>query len=311
MCLEGSDGFVTSTAAPIATGWSDPVAGWELHPLKTNTFARCTFAMSLFSLLFSPFSRQYYSPHRPIRPISYTGFSMRENRLGHLTLAQGLRGAAREVGKGGGNMSMLNLAAFGVTEMCREPFHFLVVPGFVKAAARVAINADFPRVDRPGSFPLDGQRYGPAFAALIDELRGDAVREAFEEKFGIDLKGRPTMLTVRGRCSERDGQIHTDSSSKLITVLIYMNPNWEEPGGRLRLLRSHTNLDDFIIEVPPDEGTLVTFRRSHNSWHGHKPFIGPRRVIQMNWVTSERILRYETKRHRISAALKKIWLRAS
>ena len=35
--LEGSDGFVTSTAAPIATGWSDPVAGWELHPLKTNT----------------------------------------------------------------------------------------------------------------------------------------------------------------------------------------------------------------------------------------------------------------------------------
>ena len=35
--LEGSDGFVTSTAAPIATGWSDPVAGWDLHPLKTNT----------------------------------------------------------------------------------------------------------------------------------------------------------------------------------------------------------------------------------------------------------------------------------
>ena len=36
ICLKGSDGFVTSTAAPIATGWSDPVAGWELHPLKTN-----------------------------------------------------------------------------------------------------------------------------------------------------------------------------------------------------------------------------------------------------------------------------------
>ena len=36
VCLEGSDGFVTSTAAPIATGWSDPVAGWELHPLKSQ-----------------------------------------------------------------------------------------------------------------------------------------------------------------------------------------------------------------------------------------------------------------------------------
>jgi len=37
VCLEGSDGFVSSTAAPIATGWSDPDAGWELHPLKINT----------------------------------------------------------------------------------------------------------------------------------------------------------------------------------------------------------------------------------------------------------------------------------
>jgi hypothetical protein len=40
--VEGSDGFVTSAAAPTATGWSDPVAGWESHPLKTYTFARRT-----------------------------------------------------------------------------------------------------------------------------------------------------------------------------------------------------------------------------------------------------------------------------
>ena len=46
MCLEGSDGFVTSTAAPIATGRSNPVAGWELHPLKTNTFARRTLGLT-------------------------------------------------------------------------------------------------------------------------------------------------------------------------------------------------------------------------------------------------------------------------
>jgi hypothetical protein len=47
VCLEGSDGFVTSTAAPIATGWSDPVAGWELHPLKINTLPRRTSVTSL------------------------------------------------------------------------------------------------------------------------------------------------------------------------------------------------------------------------------------------------------------------------
>ena len=33
--IGGFDDFVTSIAAPTATGWSEPVAGWELHPLKT------------------------------------------------------------------------------------------------------------------------------------------------------------------------------------------------------------------------------------------------------------------------------------
>jgi hypothetical protein len=45
--VEGFDGFVTSTAAPTATGWSEPVAGWELHPLKTYTFARRTVSRFL------------------------------------------------------------------------------------------------------------------------------------------------------------------------------------------------------------------------------------------------------------------------
>jgi hypothetical protein len=39
---EGSDGFVTSTAAPVATGWNDPVAGWDLHPRDLPDFSRRT-----------------------------------------------------------------------------------------------------------------------------------------------------------------------------------------------------------------------------------------------------------------------------
>jgi hypothetical protein len=42
LCIEGFDGFVASTAAPIATGWSEPVAGRELHPLKIRAFSRRT-----------------------------------------------------------------------------------------------------------------------------------------------------------------------------------------------------------------------------------------------------------------------------
>ena len=35
---EGSDSFVASAAASIATGWSEPVPGRDLHPLKSSAF---------------------------------------------------------------------------------------------------------------------------------------------------------------------------------------------------------------------------------------------------------------------------------
>jgi SM-20-related protein len=120
------------------------------------------------------------------------------------------------------------------------------------------------------------------------------------------LSRSPTTITARGRCGPKDGRIHTDSTSKILTILIYMNSSWEEPGGRLRLLRSPDNIEDVIAEVPPEEGTLIIFRRSNNSYHGHKPFVGPRRVIQFNWVTGRGSQKLAMLRHRISAPVKRL-----
>src|SRR5207248_10044724 len=108
-------------------------------------------------------------------------------------------------------MHGLDLAAFRATPLTRAPFPYLVVPGFVTAAVRDVINADYPRIDAPGSFPTYGLSYGPAFRDFLQALTGDATRAAFEEKFGLSLKHRPTMVTVRGRCGTRDGNIHTDA----------------------------------------------------------------------------------------------------
>jgi len=202
-------------------------------------------------------------------------------------------------------MDNLDLAAFRATPLTREPFPFVIVPQFVTPAARKAVNADYPIIDSPGSFPVAGLTYGPGFQALLDELRGPEFRAACEEKFGLDLSGRTSMITVRGRCGTRDGNIHTDAVTKILTVLIYMNPSWEQSGGCLRLLRSPTDIEDVIVEIPPVEGTLLVFRRTDNSWHGHKLFIGPRRVIQFNWVTTAGVERREVLRHRVSAWMKK------
>jgi len=200
----------------------------------------------------------------------------------------------------------LRLDDFRATPLVREPFQHLIVSGFIGPVALKAINADYPKISTSGSFPVDQVSFGPAFQKLLDELESDEFREAFEEKFGLDLSGRPTVTTVRGRCDARDGKIHTDSTSKIITVLIYMNESWEQAGGRLRLLRSADNLNDIIIEVPPIAGTLLAFKRSDNSWHGHEPFAGERRVIQFNWLTSEGNRQIAMLRHHTSAAFKRM-----
>jgi len=202
-------------------------------------------------------------------------------------------------------MSNLNLAAFRAAPLQREPFEYLVLEGFVVPEACGKINADYPSIEQSGSFPLSQLTYGPAFKAFTEELEGEEFRKAFEEKFKLDLSGRPSTITVRGRCSDHDGKIHTDSKSKIITILIYMNPNWGDPGGRLRLLRSQ-NIEDVLAEVPPKDGTLIAFKRSENSWHGHKQYAGPRRVIQFNWVTSEGNQKLALLRHQISAPVKRL-----
>jgi SM-20-related protein len=200
----------------------------------------------------------------------------------------------------------LRLQAFRATPLVREPFQHLIVPGFISPEGLAAINADYPRISSSGSFPVDQVSFGAQFQNLLDELESDDFRAAFEEKFSLDLAGRPTVTTVRGRCDSSDGRIHTDSTSKIITVLIYMNESWDQPGGRLRLLRSANNLNDIIVEVPPIAGTMLAFKRSKNSWHGHEPFVGERRVIQFNWLTSQGNRQIAMLRHHTSASFKRV-----
>jgi hypothetical protein len=200
----------------------------------------------------------------------------------------------------------IDLDAFEAAALAREPFAYAMVPRFVKPEAMTAINADYPLVTRPGSFPLPTLEYGPAFAHLMAAIQGPEFTAAVERKLGISLKGRPTMVTARGVSAARDGQIHTDSRTKLITVLIYMNNAWEAKTGRLRLLRGPVDLEDVVAEVPPDEGTLLIFKNEPHAWHGFHAFEGPRRVIQLNWVTDISVVRREQFRHRISAFFKRL-----
>ena len=185
-----------------------------------------------------------------------------------------------------------------------DPFDFVVAETLLRPEKMASVIDDFPAVKGSGSYPVGRLSYGPAFASLLAELEDAPLREAIEEKFNLDLGDRPTMVTVRARSDGKDGSIHTDSATKLVTLLLYLNPAWDDPGGRLRLLRSADDLADCALEVPPLAGTVVAFRRSETSFHGHYPHVGERRVLQLNWVTDASVVRRELGRHTWSARLK-------
>ncbi|MDH3738017.1 MAG: 2OG-Fe(II) oxygenase [Alphaproteobacteria bacterium] len=203
-------------------------------------------------------------------------------------------------------MAALDLAAIESATPRHDPFDHVIVPGVISGDVLPAIHDDFPKIGKPGSYPVSQLSFGPNFDALLDELRSQPFAEQVGAKLGIELADRPTMITVRGQCRPTDGQIHTDSAGKLVTVLIYLNPSWEVPGGQLRLLRNDHDLEDYVAEVPPHEGTMVAFTCSPVAWHGHRSFDGERRTIQLNWVRSRAYKAREQARHALSASLKKL-----
>ena len=198
---------------------------------------------------------------------------------------------------------MLNLSKLAAAEFHTEPFEYLLVDDLLDQDSKAAIVQDFPHIEKSGSFPLSRLSYGPAFKQLTDELLGPDFAAAVSAKFSMDLHPYPTMLTVRGQCGDSDGQIHTDSKDKLITVLLYLNQGWQSDSARLRLLRSK-NLDDYVAEIPPTMGQLIIFKRCDHSWHGHKPYEGRRMSLQMNWVKSDGYMRKERLRHELSSFVK-------
>jgi len=204
---------------------------------------------------------------------------------------------------------LLNLAEIQSATLKRDPYPYMVVEDVINADAIEAILGDFPAIDYPGSIPVSEVRYGPAFQTLLDELNGPAFRDTIAARFGLDLANRPIMTTVRGVMRDKDGRIHTDSKTKVITVLLYFNQDWRDSGGHLRILRNGTDLDDFVEEIPPKLGTMVVFQVTDNCWHGHKPVVGKRLSIQMNYLTGEAARGKHQFFHRLSARLKKLFAR--
>ena len=202
-------------------------------------------------------------------------------------------------------MAHIDIERLKRTPLKTDPYEYVVVDNFLKPDTLKQVIQSYPDL-KGGSYPLDAIKPSAALQDVIDEMDGPAFEKAIEDKFAVKLAGMPKMYSLRGYCRTSDGKIHTDSKDKIVTVLLYLNDAWTHEHGKLRLLRGGNDLSDYAEEVPPDQGTLLIFKRSDKSWHGHGPFEGVRRSIQMNWMVSEGRRGFHSLRHKLSAKLKSL-----
>tara|TARA_B100001123_G_scaffold74907_1_gene84548 strand:- start:23958 stop:24566 length:609 start_codon:yes stop_codon:yes gene_type:complete len=201
---------------------------------------------------------------------------------------------------------MLNFELIKKAEINSEFYPFFTVQdAFLNKQDHQKISADFPNIDKGGSFPSDSVLYGESIQSLLDSLEGDQMRNILESKFQVDLKDKTVVSTFRGYSRMKDGKIHSDSNTKIITVLLYLNKNWDRSSGLLRMLKEKDNIENYITEIPASMGSMVAFKVTNNCWHGFIPYEGKRCSIQLNYLYKEALSKH-TIRHKISSFFKKL-----
>lgn len=195
------------------------------------------------------------------------------------------------------------------TDIRREPFPLLIAHGQLPDDARGDLERDFPRYASAGFFPYDPADCGPSVNALVRHLTAAEFASAIGKRLGIDDLGQyPTLVTLCRLLNKRHGTIHTDSKSKVATALLYLNGQWPDTSnGCLRFLERSDDIDALVApELTPLYGEFAVFKRCENSFHGHLPYEGERRVIQVAWLTSEEEKLRKTRRGKFARGFKKV-----
>jgi hypothetical protein len=205
-------------------------------------------------------------------------------------------------------MQTIDLNAVRNAKTSKDPYDFLLTENILKTDVIDDLRRDFPDIQKPGYLTVDEVKLHGRFKTLIDELEGPELTEELSKKFGVDLHQYPRLTTIMKRSQPKYGAIHTDGPSKVMTMLVYMNDEWNQgDGGRLRVLYDGQNFEPYALEVPPTMGTMFAFLRADNSWHGHRPFVGERRVVQIAWVKSQADVDRKKKHNKMAQFFKGIF----
>ena len=185
------------------------------------------------------------------------------------------------------------------------PYPYFVVNDSMTATTAKQAAEAFPRVDRPGAVDVEETGYGAPFGALLEEFRSDRFRALISEKLEVDLTDREIVINVRGQTKFADGIIHTDTPAKLVTVLLYFNEPGQAEDTGLRILNNGKDIDNYVEVISPALGTMLAFKVTPNCWHGHKPFVGERHSLQLNYLSGIKTIGKHQPAHRLVGRMKR------
>jgi len=162
-----------------------------------------------------------------------------------------------------------------------DPFPHCIIDGYWDPERIAAVSHEFPHPTDPRWRPysnakeakLEGPEpmWGPETLGLLDQI--ERLTPALGDAFGIPglsmetVGGGYHLIPPGGHLD-----IHTDFNRspetglyRRLNFLVFLNPRWDDPGGRLELW------DDAgpKILIAPELNRIVVFETSDRSWHGH------------------------------------------
>ncbi|WP_438970709.1 2OG-Fe(II) oxygenase [Methylophaga sp.] len=203
--------------------------------------------------------------------------------------------------------NVLKLDALAASTLKTDPYPYFSVERAIDPEQVSEIIKAFPSITDGGSYNIDDVEMSPVFSQLIESLDTPEFRRIICDKFDVAVMDLPMMVTLRGYSRKKDGRIHTDSKTKVATILIYLNDEWQAESGKLRVLRSGNDMNDFVEEISPGPGSLMAFKVTDNCWHGYPSFEGKRQSIQINFLTSEAAGNKHRFFHGLSAKIKSLF----
>src|SRR5277367_1280229 len=92
----------------------------------------------------------------------------------------------------------------------KEPYPHVIATNVLPPELMRTLNRDFPDIKRSGYLPLSSMKLVGVFAAVLKELEGPELAAILTEKLGVELRDKPSLITIRKWSAKKDGNIHND-----------------------------------------------------------------------------------------------------